>query len=38
MGLVDSPVVELFGVAEFVILLLGMLLFLKELFCVSLGS
>ena len=36
--LVDSPVVELFAVSEFVGLLLGILLFLKDVFlCLSLG-
>ena len=38
VGLVDSPAVELFAVAEFVGLLLGILLFLKDVFlCLSLG-
>ena len=36
-GLVDSPVVELFAVAESMVLLLGMFLFLKDVFlCLSL--
>ena len=38
MGLVDSPVVELFAVTESMVLLLGILLFLKDVFlCLSLG-
>ena len=38
MGLVDSPAVELFAVAESMVLLMGILFFLKDLFlCLSLG-
>ena len=34
IGLVDSPLVELFGVAEYIVLLLEILLILQGLFCV----